>query len=160
MSLRRFIALCAVLGVLPVGVAIGAHVAQVDPATVPIGFMAAHNSIDNVPMSAIARAAAARGAEMYVQHASLGPNGATSWHTHPGPVLVAVVSGSLTYEDAHAGQCRRRTYTAGQGFVDPGFGHVHRAVAGASGAHFYPVYVLPHGSPNHLIPSPIPAPCA
>jgi hypothetical protein len=39
-----------------------------------------------------------------------------------------------------------------EGFFDRGFGHVHHAVAGAEGAEFYPVYVLPPGSKTHLIP--------
>ena len=32
-----------------VGVAVASHVTQVDPATVPTGFMVAHNSIGDVP---------------------------------------------------------------------------------------------------------------
>jgi hypothetical protein len=82
------------------------------------------------------------------------PNQDTGWHTRPGPVFVEVVKGSLTYEDAHHGKCRRLTCEAGEGFFDRGFGHVHHAVAGAEGAEFYPVYVLPPGSETHVIPSP------
>jgi quercetin dioxygenase-like cupin family protein len=142
------------------GVALAGHVTQVDPATVPTGFLAAHNRIDAVGVSNLARAVKPDGAELFIQHARLGAGQATGWHTHPGPVLVAVVAGSLTYEDAHANTCRRTTYTAGEGFTDPGFGHVHRAIAGASGAEFYPVYILPKGSDNHLIEATAPEACA
>jgi hypothetical protein len=73
--------------------------------------------------------------------------------------LVEVVRGSLTYEDALRGECRHLTYTAGEGFFDRGFGHVHRAVAGPDGADFYPVYVLPPGSETHLVPATAPEEC-
>jgi quercetin dioxygenase-like cupin family protein len=83
-----------------VGGAVASHVTTVDPATVPPGYLAGH----------------------FV----FGPNAATAWHTHPGPAIVTVVSGTFSYQDAPASKCRTRTYTAGQGFFDPGFGHVHR----------------------------------
>jgi hypothetical protein len=69
-------------------------------------------------------------------------------------VVVTVRSGSLTYQDAGTNACRDRTYTAGQGFVDPGFGHVHRVIAGPSGAEIYSTFFLPPGSENHLITAP------
>jgi quercetin dioxygenase-like cupin family protein len=141
------------------GVAVAGHVGQVDPATVPEGFLAAHNRIDAVGVNSLARAVKPNGADVFIQHARLGANQATGWHTHPGPVVVAVVSGSLTYEDAHANRCRRVTYEAGEGFTDPGFGHVHRAIAGPEGAHFYPVYILPKGSATHVIALPPPEEC-
>jgi hypothetical protein len=68
---------------------------------------------------------------------------------------VTVVGGALTYEDA----CRQATYGKGQGFLDRGFGHVHRAIAGPDGADFYVVYVLPSGSANHVITASPPAGC-
>jgi hypothetical protein len=152
------VAVIAVLGAA--GVAAASHVTQVDPATVPTGFMAAHNSVDHVPVRAIARAVTPDGADLFVQHARLDPNAATGWHTHPGPALVTVVRGSLTYEDAAAGACRQALYVAGEGFVDRGFGHVHRAIAGPDGVDFYVTYVLPPGSATHLIAASAPAACA
>jgi hypothetical protein len=136
--------LAAITALGGTGVALAAHVVQVDPATVPTGFLAAHNEIDDVPVSAFARAAASGGADVFVQHVRLGPNSPTGWHTHPGPALVSVVRGSL----------------AGTGFVDRGFGHVHRAVAGSDGVDFYVTYVLPPGSETHVIPASAPAECS
>jgi quercetin dioxygenase-like cupin family protein len=157
--LRRIPLVLGAVLVLGTGVAVASHVTQVDPATVPTGFLAAHNRVGEFPVGPFARAAAADGAEVYVQHARIPAGGSTIWHSHPGPVIVTVVGGSLTFEDAHAGECRRRTYQAGTGFVDPGYGHVHRAVAGASTLDFYAVYVLPPGSPNHLIAADAPEEC-
>jgi hypothetical protein len=72
---------------------------------------------------------------------------------------VSVVRGALTYEDAKGRRCRRTTYAAGKGFMDRGFGHVHRAVAGPEGADFYVTYILPSGSETHLILRPAPRAC-
>jgi hypothetical protein len=149
-----------VAAVCSAGVAFAAHVSQVDPATVPTGFLAAHNKVENIRISSLARAVERGDADVFIQHARLGANEATGWHTHPGGVFVEVVGGSLTYEDVTRGKCTRVTYQAGEGFFDPGFGHVHRAIAGPSGADFYPVYVLPPDSTNHVIPATAPQKCA
>jgi quercetin dioxygenase-like cupin family protein len=53
------------------------------------------------------------------------PGAQFPWHSHAGPVVVNVVSGSLTYLGAD--DCVPRTYGGGQAFVDPGQGHVHTA---------------------------------
>jgi quercetin dioxygenase-like cupin family protein len=136
-------------------VALASHVPQVDPATVPTGFLAAHNSIADVPIGPFKRAVKRDGADFFVQHVRLGANAPTGWHTHPGPAFVQVVKGALTYEDA----CARATYGPGQGFVDRGFGHVHRAIAGNDGVDFYVVYVLPPGSATHVIAADPPSGC-
>jgi quercetin dioxygenase-like cupin family protein len=159
MRFKRVLAVAAVLTVGGAGAALASHVMQVDPATVPTGFLAAHNKVDGIRVSSIARAVDDGRADVFIQHARLAANEATSWHTHPGPVLVEVVRGSITYEDAQHGKCRRLTYNAGEGFFDRGFGHVHRAVAGSEGADFYPVYVLPPGSETHVIPATAPEEC-
>jgi quercetin dioxygenase-like cupin family protein len=161
MRVKLVLALAAVGALAAAGAAIANHVPQVDPATVPTGMLAEHNAIADVPVWALARAVTPNGADMFVQHVRLGANTATGWHTHPGPALVSVVKGSVTYEDAQANQCVDATYQAGEGFVDRGFGHVHRAIAGPEGVDFYVTYVLPPGSLTHVIPvNDAPEPCA
>jgi quercetin dioxygenase-like cupin family protein len=46
------------------------------------------------------------------------PGGTTGWHTHPGKAIVAIQSGELTLNRAIKGECRRRTYGPGEGFVE------------------------------------------
>jgi quercetin dioxygenase-like cupin family protein len=53
------------------------------------------------------------------------PGAQFPWHSHTGPVVVNIVSGTLIYVDAET--CTERTYSPGQAFVDPGQGHVHSA---------------------------------
>lgn len=160
MRLKVMLVVAGAAVVVGAGVAIAAHAPEIDPATVPTGFFVAHNYVADVPVSAIARAVKPNGTDVFVQHLSLGANQVFAWHTHPGPVVVTVRSGSLIYQDAAHNTCRDRTYTAGQGFVDPGFGHVHRVIAGPSGAEIYSTFFLPPGSENHLIPAPAAEECS
>jgi quercetin dioxygenase-like cupin family protein len=56
-------------------------------------------------------------ASFTVAHLTFAPGGTTGWHVHPGPVLVTVISGSVTKFSA---DCTAQTYTAGQAFVENG----------------------------------------
>ena len=151
MNRNHVLVLGAVTALGGAGAAFASHAVLVDPATVPTGVLAAHNVIADVPVNSLARAVTPDGTEITIQHARLPANAVTSWHTHPGPGIVTIVRGSLTYEDAASNRCRTASYSAGSGFVDRGFGHVHRAVAGPDGADFYVVYVMPRGTANPLI---------
>ncbi len=55
------------------------------------------------------------------------PGGHTGWHSHPGPVVVLIGSGEMSFYDSEDPTCTARTYSAGQAFVDSGQGHVHIA---------------------------------
>ena len=55
------------------------------------------------------------------------PGTSFPWHSHPGPVIVTVVQGRLTY--IQADDCIERVYPAGTSFIDPGRGNVHTAFA-------------------------------
>lgn len=158
MRLNRVLAVAGVLTVGGAGAALAAHVQQVDPATVPTGFLAAHNKVQGIEISSLARAVKHGRADVFVQHLRFGANEVTGWHTHPGPVFVQVVRGSVTYEDSAHGACRRATYRAGEGFFDRS-DHVHRAIAGPHGADTYPVYVLPPGSETQVMAAPAPHAC-
>ena len=62
-----------------------------------------------------------------MQQIVIGPGGHTGWHSHPGPVVVLVKAGALTFYSGDDPSCTPRTYPAGQAFVDSGQGHVHIA---------------------------------
>lgn len=65
--------------------------------------------------------------EVVVQEITIAPGGTTGWHSHPGPVVVVVKAGTLTYVRASDGECIETPYSAGTAFVDPGQGNVHTA---------------------------------
>ncbi len=62
-----------------------------------------------------------------VQQITIGPGGHTGWHSHPGPVVVVVTAGTLTFYSSEDPACTPRTYVAGPAFIDHGQGHVHIA---------------------------------
>ena len=65
--------------------------------------------------------------EVVVQEITIAPGGTTGWHSHPGPVVVVVKAGTLTYVRAAGGECIETPYPANTAFVDPGQGHAHTA---------------------------------
>jgi quercetin dioxygenase-like cupin family protein len=65
--------------------------------------------------------------ETVIQQVVIGPGGHTGWHSHPGPVVVLIKSGQMSFYDSEDPTCTVRTYSAGQAFVDSGQGHVHIA---------------------------------
>ena len=62
-----------------------------------------------------------------IQQIVFEPRGFTGWHSHPGPAIALVKSGTLTLFDGDDPSCTGKTYSAGQAFVDRGQGHVHLA---------------------------------
>jgi quercetin dioxygenase-like cupin family protein len=63
--------------------------------------------------------------DFYVVQNTVTPGGYSGWHTHPGPSLVTVKSGTATFYEGDDPTCTPHVHTAGSGFVDRGDGHVH-----------------------------------
>ena len=53
------------------------------------------------------------------------PGGTSGWHTHPGPSIVVVKSGTATLYDGDDPTCTPQVYEAGSVFLDRGGGHTH-----------------------------------
>jgi quercetin dioxygenase-like cupin family protein len=113
-------------------------VTNVDPSTVPLGTLAGKTSVYVQSTDAFEEVIHKHGATSVLQHIHGAPNSSTGWHTHPGPNIVLVVSGSTTLVDEH---CHETTYGPGQGFVT-GL-KVHEAITGPDGVDFYQLYLLP-----------------
>jgi quercetin dioxygenase-like cupin family protein len=60
-----------------------------------------------------------------MQQIAIAASGHTGWHSHHGPAVVLVKSGTLTLYSADDPTCAGRTYVAGDAFVDSGQGHRH-----------------------------------
>ncbi len=65
--------------------------------------------------------------ETVTQEIVIAPGGTTGWHSHPGPVVVLIKAGQMSFYDSEDPACTVRTYSAGDSFVDRGQGHVHIA---------------------------------
>lgn len=161
MRSRWLLVVSAVALAVGAGGAVAGHGTVADPATVPGGLLAAHNDVANIEIDSFARVVKHGHADVFIRHfvfpAGAGPTG---WHTHPGPAIVTVASGTFGYQDTHGNACRTRWYSAGEGFFDAGLGHVHRGIPGPSGAHLYTMFVTPTGTANETIPATQPEACA
>jgi quercetin dioxygenase-like cupin family protein len=54
------------------------------------------------------------------------PGGQSGWHSHPGPVFISVVKGTMTFYESHDPDCTPIVRHAGEGFLDTG-DHAHIA---------------------------------
>ena len=62
-----------------------------------------------------------------MQQITFAPGGSSGWHSHPGPAVVLIKSGQLTFYDGEDESCTGLTFSAGHALIDPGQGHVHFA---------------------------------
>lgn len=92
--------------------------------------------------------------DVSLQQVIFAPGGTSGWHTHPGPAIVIVKSGEVTFDQAD--DCSTATYGPGQVVVEP-TGHVHRARnAGTTNTEIWVAYLdLPVGA-SHRIDAPDP----
>ena len=51
--------------------------------------------------------------ETVIQQVIIAPGGHTGWHSHPGPVVVLIKSGQMSFYDSEDPTCTVRTYSAG-----------------------------------------------
>jgi quercetin dioxygenase-like cupin family protein len=90
--------------------------------------------------------------ETVIQQIVIGPGGSTGWHSHPGPVVVLIKSGALTFYSSEDPTCTPRIFSAGEAFIDPGQGHVHLARnLGSQNVELWATYFdVPVGGPFRL----------
>jgi quercetin dioxygenase-like cupin family protein len=84
--------------------------------------------------------------DLVTQTVTIQPGGHSGWHGHPGPVLVLVKAGTVTFFTPEDQTCAGDTYTAGQALVDPGTGHLARNT-GSVPVELSFTYLLPVGAP-------------
>ena len=97
--------------------------------------------------------------DVYVTRNAIAVGGHSGWHTHPGPSLIIVTVGEIMAYDGDDPTCTPTRYTAGEGFVDPGGGHIHllRNESGAP-AETVAVQILPKDA-TRRIDTPAPGNC-
>jgi quercetin dioxygenase-like cupin family protein len=61
---------------------------------------------------------------MLTARITLEPGGSFGWHSHPGPVLVAVDRGTFSLTQVESRRCKTHRFGAGEAFVEDG-GRVH-----------------------------------
>ena len=82
--------------------------------------------------SGLFKAEAKRATDVVVRRHQYAPGGSTGWHSHPYPVFITVIEGTLTFYAYDDPTCTPIVVTAGHGYVDSGKGHLGRNETGAS----------------------------
>ena len=90
--------------------------------------------------------ASSRPVDIVVRTHDYAPGSSTGWHTHPGPVFITVIEGTLTFYEYDDGACKAKTVSKGQGYVDSGRGHIARNESAAP-AKDVSVIIAPVGKP-------------
>ena len=93
-----------------------------------------------------------------IRYVTLDANEPIGWHGHAGPSLLIVKTGSLAVTEPRGKACNETGYEAGAAFVHSE--DVHSFRAGAEGAAFYIVYLLPDGGSPAPIAMPAPSGCS
>jgi quercetin dioxygenase-like cupin family protein len=95
----------------------------------------------------------------YVVENDFLPGQRTGWHSHAGPSLIFVVTGTVTNYESDQPHCRGVAYSAGTTFVDQGGSDVHQLVdTGTGPAETIAVQFIPQGE-DRRIDEPEPASC-
>jgi quercetin dioxygenase-like cupin family protein len=90
--------------------------------------------------------------DVYVVDNKFPPGATTGWHSHPGPSLILVVAGSVTNYPGDDPRCTPQVYSAGDGFIDPGGGHVHLLGNQTNApAETIAVQLLPQGAERRIV---------
>jgi hypothetical protein len=154
---RRVVLLVAVVTACFAGGAIAAH-NQVDPATVPTGFLTAHSTVNNVPAASIERALRSGRTDVFIEHRRLNAGESTGFQTTPGPTFYVVQKGTATFSESVGGECRTKSLTVNQG-ITARTRRVHELQAGSQGADYYAVYLLPRRTGPHRTAAGTPSGC-
>ncbi len=127
-----------------VGIATGSPLPrQVTPAILARGNLVEKVAIDAGEL----QLGAAAGTEGVFQTAIWEPGAESGWHSHGGPFLVIVRSGSATFYDS---SCTPRTYTEGQAFVEPVGAPTFIRNEGSEPAEYYSFRLTPPGGVENV----------
>ena len=86
------------------------------------------------------------GFDIAVQTINFAAGSSSGWHSHPGPVFIQVVSGTMTFYESDDPTCTPIVRTAGQGYLDVGdHAHIARNQTG-SAAQNVVTYFAPPGA--------------
>lgn len=91
---------------------------------------------------------------IFVQDVAYAPGGHTGWHSHPGVLTVALISGAVEW---YNGKCEKTVYNAGDAWTEGSQLHDVTNI-GTVNAHFLVTYIIAKGAASR-IDEPAP-PCA
>jgi quercetin dioxygenase-like cupin family protein len=141
-----------------VACALGAFALRVARATPPVGFTST-SLVGPVVLDEFDTMASAEDwrvrlktkglSDVYVTHIKIVPGGHGGWHSHPGPSIITVLSGTATFYD-ECDDFTRHNFPAGSGFVEDA-GCVHLlANEGDVDLEVVVMQIVPRGAPRRI----------
>ena len=141
-----------------VACALGAFATQTARATPPSGFTAT-NIVGPVGLDEIHTLIEAPGygamiktrgqSDVYVTHIKIVPGGHGGWHSHPGPSIITVKSGTASFYD-ECDDFTPQAYAAGTGFVEDAACVHLLANEGNVDLEVVVVQIVPRGAPRRI----------
>jgi len=134
---KRTLVIAAVVAALAVH-AIATSLAMASPAAGVVPTLLARGTypafkVASFPDSAgLFKVEAKQPLDVVVRRHEYAVGGSTGWHRHPYPVLITVISGTLTFYSYDDPTCTPTLVSAGGGYVDNGRGHIARNESGAA----------------------------
>jgi quercetin dioxygenase-like cupin family protein len=157
MKIKRIVVLGLAAFVLMAGVAVAT------PPFLAVGSTPVRGTIAEpfkVEIDGLVELKTKRAMDVADQTITIQPGGHTGWHSHPGPALVVIKSGTFTLYDGDDPACTPQVFTAGQAFVDVGGGHVHIGRNESDGiVELSVTYLLPVGAGPRTDVTPAPGNC-
>ncbi len=84
--------------------------------------------------------------DIAVQRIVFAAGGHSGWHSHPGPVFIQVLEGTMVFYESNDRSCAPIVRTAGQGYLDTGeHAHIARNETGSPATNLV-VYFAPPGA--------------
>ena len=92
--------------------------------------------------------------DIVMSHITIATGGSSGWHSHPGPVMVVVKTGTVTFYRADLNgdraTCSRTDYAAGTAFFEVGGQTVEARNEGATEATVSATYFVPAGAATRI----------
>ena len=88
--------------------------------------------------------------DVYVTHIRIVPGGHSGWHSHPGPSIVTVISGTATFYHGDDDSHTPNVFPAGTGFVEEAARvHINRN-EGDTDLQVIVMQIVPRGAPRRI----------
>jgi quercetin dioxygenase-like cupin family protein len=88
--------------------------------------------------------------DVIIQNVQLAPGGYSGWHSHLGPVILTVKSGTATMYRVERGQCQKVVYAAGSAFVEPVGPHALQNESASDVLETFNAHIIPFGATQRV----------
>jgi quercetin dioxygenase-like cupin family protein len=88
--------------------------------------------------------------DFIIQQVQLAPGGFTGWHSHFGPVVLTIKSGTATMYRVEHGRCLKVTFPAGSSFVEPVGPHALQNESATDVLETFNAHIIPAGAAQRV----------